>query len=46
MLIPGWGDTIEDLLAEYADLERDDLLACLGFAAESLKLETQHLALA
>jgi uncharacterized protein (DUF433 family) len=40
------GDTIEDLLAEYPDLERDDLLACLEFAAESLKLKTQHLALA
>ena len=44
--IPGGGDTIEDLLAEFPDLERDDLLACLQFAAESLKLKTQHLALA
>lgn len=36
------GDTIEDLLAEFPDLERDDLLACLQFAAESLssKLST------
>ena len=40
------GDTIEDLLAEYPDLEREDLLACLEFAAESLKHKTQHLALA
>jgi uncharacterized protein (DUF433 family) len=40
------GDTIEDLLAEFPDLEREDLLACLEFAAESLKLKTQHLALA
>jgi uncharacterized protein (DUF433 family) len=39
------GDTIEDLLAEYSDLEREDLLACLEFAAESLKHKTQHLAL-
>ena len=23
------GDTIEDVLAEFTDLERDDLLACL-----------------
>ena len=30
------GDTIEDLLAEFPDLEREDLLACLEFAAESL----------
>ena len=40
------GDTIEDLLAEYPDLEREDLLACLEFAAETLKHKTQHLALA
>lgn len=40
------GDTIDDLLAEFPDLERDDLLACLQFAAESLKLKTQHLVLA
>ena len=26
------GDTIEDLLAEFPDLEREDLLACLEFA--------------
>ena len=40
------GDTIEDLLTEFPDLEREDLLACLEFAAESLRLKTQHLALA
>jgi uncharacterized protein (DUF433 family) len=39
------GDTIEDLLTEYPDLERDDLLACLEFAAQSLKLKSQHLVL-
>jgi uncharacterized protein (DUF433 family) len=39
------GDTIEDLLIEYSDLGSEDLLACLEFAAESLKLKTQHLAL-
>ena len=39
------GDTIEDLLQEYPDLERDDLLACLEFAAQSLKLKSQHLVL-
>ena len=27
------GDTIEDLLAEYPSLERDDILACLDYAA-------------
>jgi uncharacterized protein (DUF433 family) len=40
------GDTIDELLAEFPDLERDDVLACLQFAAEALKLKTQHLALA
>lgn len=27
------GDTIEDLLEEYPSLERDDILACLDYAA-------------
>lgn len=27
------GDTIEELLAEYPSLERDDVLACLRYAA-------------
>ena len=40
------GDTIEDLLKEFPDLERDDLLACLEFATQSLKLKSQHLVLA
>ncbi len=40
------GDSIDDLIAEFPDLERDDLLACLEFAAQSLKLKSQHLVLA
>lgn len=40
------GDTFEDLLAEFPDLERDDLRACLEFAAQSIKLKSRHLALA
>jgi uncharacterized protein (DUF433 family) len=40
------GDAFEDLLTEFPDLERDDLPACLEFAAQSLKLKSQHLALA
>ncbi len=40
------GDTLEDLLAEFPDLEREDLLACLEFAAQSIKLKSQHLVLA
>lgn len=31
------GDSIEDLLAEFTDLEREDILACLAFATEVLK---------
>jgi len=27
------GDTIEDLLAEYPSLEREDIFACLNYAA-------------
>lgn len=37
------GDTIEDLLVDFPDLEREDFLACLEFAAQSLKLKSQHL---
>lgn len=40
------GDTFEDLLAEFPDLEREDLQACLEFAAQTLKLKSQHLVLA
>ncbi len=28
------GDTIEDLLAEYPSLAREDIMACLDYAAE------------
>jgi uncharacterized protein (DUF433 family) len=40
------GDSFEEVLAEFPDLERDDLLACLQFAACSLKARSQHLVLA
>ncbi len=30
------GDTIEDILGEFPDLEREDILACLAFAARSI----------
>lgn len=36
------GDTFEGLPAEFPDLERDDLRACLEFAAQSLKLKSPH----
>ena len=28
------GDTVEELLAEYPSLSREDIMACLGYAAE------------
>jgi uncharacterized protein (DUF433 family) len=39
------GDSIEDVLAEFPDLERDDLLACLEFASRSLQVRSKHLVL-
>jgi uncharacterized protein (DUF433 family) len=40
------GDSFEDLLVEFPDLEREDLQACIEFATQSLKLKSQHLVLA
>jgi len=31
------GDTIDDILIEFPDLERDDILACLAFAARTMQ---------
>jgi len=39
------GDSFETVLAEFPDLERGDLLACLAFAARSLQVKSQHLIL-
>ena len=39
------GDTIDDVLGEFPDLEREDLLACLEFARMALTNRSQHLAL-
>jgi uncharacterized protein (DUF433 family) len=36
------GDSFDDILAEFPDLEREDLLASLQFAATSLKLKSLH----
>ncbi len=33
------GDTVEDLLAAYPKLTKDDIIACLLFAADSIKNE-------
>lgn len=37
------GDSFEEVLAEFPDLEREDLQACIQFATQSLKLRSQHL---
>jgi len=33
------GDTIDDLIEAYPQLKRDDIAACLVFAADSIKNE-------
>ncbi|MDI1312499.1 DUF433 domain-containing protein [Prosthecobacter sp.] len=37
------GDSFEEVLAEFPDLERDDLRACIEFANQSLKLRSWQL---
>ncbi len=37
------GDSFEDVLAEFPDLEREDLQACIQFATLSLKLRSRQL---
>ena len=39
------GDSFEDVLGEFPDLEREDLLACLEFAKRLLQVKSQHLVL-
>ena len=38
------GDTIEDLVSEFPDLQADDIYACLSFASRSLKACSPRLA--
>jgi len=33
------GDSIEDILNEFKDLQREDILACLAYATASMKLK-------
>lgn len=33
------GDTVEDLLEEFQDLNREDILACIAYASASMKLK-------
>ncbi|MBI5091791.1 MAG: DUF433 domain-containing protein [Candidatus Hydrogenedentes bacterium] len=39
------GDTVEELLAEFPDLEREDILACHEFSRRILAARSVHLAL-
>jgi uncharacterized protein (DUF433 family) len=39
------GDSVEHVLAEFPDLERDDILACLEFSRKMLAAKSAHLAL-
>ncbi len=39
------GDSIEDLLTEFPDLERQDILACHEFSRRMLAAKSVHLAL-
>jgi uncharacterized protein (DUF433 family) len=33
------GDAIEDILAEFPDLEQDDVFACIAYAIASMKFK-------
>ena len=33
------GDSIEDILTEFTDLQREDILACFAYASASMKLK-------
>jgi uncharacterized protein (DUF433 family) len=34
------GDRVEDILAEFTDLEQDDILACLNYAAMAIRTKS------
>jgi len=36
------GMTMEGILEDYPDLERDDLLACILFAKEAIRVKSIH----
>ncbi|TZF82792.1 DUF433 domain-containing protein [Pedobacter sp. BS3] len=33
------GDSIDELLSEFKDLQREDILACIAYASASMKLK-------
>ena len=40
------GDSVDELLAEFPDLEREDILACHEFSRKMLAAKSVHLTLA
>ncbi|WP_298352102.1 DUF433 domain-containing protein [Runella sp.] len=38
------GDSIEEVLEEFPDLEKEDLLACIQYALATLKVQSANLA--
>ena len=40
------GDSVESLLKEFSDLEREDILACHEFSRQMLAAKSVHLTLA
>jgi uncharacterized protein (DUF433 family) len=40
------GDSFDDVLREFPDLEREDLLACLELARQTLAARSQHIVVA
>ena len=36
------GMTIEEILSDYSDLEKEDLLACLDFASKLIHVKSIH----
>lgn len=38
----GSGMTFEEILGDYPDLEREDLLACILFAREAIRVKSIH----
>ena len=39
------GDSVDDLLAQFRDLKREDILACMEFSRRVLAARSIHLAL-
>lgn len=37
------GDSVEDILEQFPDLEREDVLACIQYALTTLKVQSANL---